>query len=86
MAKLLQVDVAKTLNAPKKTNKYSGRNTAADAEDPKMLAIKELIKYYEFMECEYLPKMKPLVVLGAIGEGDQPKEPVYAFGPVIEKG
>ncbi len=36
--------------------------------------------------CDYLPKMKLLVVLGDIDEGGQPKEPSYAFGPVIEKG
>eukprot|EP00957_Ditylum_brightwellii_P093404 7112711-Ditylum_brightwellii.AAC.1 len=29
--------------------------------------------------------MKPLVVLGAIDEGGQPKEPVYTFGPVMER-
>ena len=28
----------------------------------------------------------PLVVLGARDEGGQPREPIYAFGPVIEKG
>eukprot|EP00957_Ditylum_brightwellii_P144608 11015775-Ditylum_brightwellii.AAC.1 len=86
MAKLLQVNIGKTLNTPKKTNKYSRRNAAADAEDPKTLAIKELKKYYEYIECKYLPKMKPCVVLGAIDECDQPKEPVYVFVPVIERG
>eukprot|EP00957_Ditylum_brightwellii_P004138 315267-Ditylum_brightwellii.AAC.1 len=86
MAKHLQVNIDKILNTSKKTNKYSRRNAAADAEDSKTLAIKELKKYYEYMECEYLPKMKLIVVLGAIDEGGQPKEPVYAFGPVIERG
>eukprot|EP00957_Ditylum_brightwellii_P067874 5151984-Ditylum_brightwellii.AAC.1 len=85
MAKLLQVNDGKTLNAPKKTNKYSRRNADADAEGPKTLAIKELNKYYEYMEYKYLSTMQSLVVLGAINEGGQPKEPVYAFGPVIER-
>eukprot|EP00957_Ditylum_brightwellii_P147004 11191749-Ditylum_brightwellii.AAC.1 len=51
MAKLLQVNIGKTLNALKKANKYNRRNAAADAENPKTLAIKELKKYYEYMEC-----------------------------------
>eukprot|EP00957_Ditylum_brightwellii_P207713 15354214-Ditylum_brightwellii.AAC.1 len=36
ITKLLQVNVGKTLNTPKKTNKYSRKYTAADAEDPKL--------------------------------------------------
>ena len=86
MAKLLQVSVGTTMKAPKKTNKYSKQITALDTEDPKTLAVKELNKYQRFMEFDYLPKMKPLIVLGAIDVGGQPKDPVYAFGPVIEKG
>ena len=86
MAKLLQVNLGTNLTAPKKTNKYTKKTSAADAEDPKTLAIKELNKYMQYMELDYLPKMKPLVVLGAIDEGGQPREPIYAFGPVIEKG
>ena len=85
MAKLFQVSVGTTLKAPKKTNKYNKKNTDADAGDPNTLAIKELNKYIQYMELDYLLKMKPLVVLGAIGEGGQPREPIYAFGPVIEK-
>jgi hypothetical protein len=86
MANLLQVNLGTTLTAPKKRNKYTKSTAAADAEDPKTLAIKELNKYMQYMELDYLPKMKPLVVLGAIDEGGQPREPIYAFGPVIEKG
>eukprot|EP00957_Ditylum_brightwellii_P079180 6021946-Ditylum_brightwellii.AAC.1 len=77
MAKLLQVNVGKNLNAPKKTNKYSRRNADIDAKDPKTLAINELNKYYEYMECEYLPKMKLLTVLGAIDKGGHPQETYY---------
>ena len=86
MAKLLQVNLGTTLAGPKKTNKYSKNHSAADAEDPKTLAIKELNKYMQYMEFEYLPRMKPCVSLGAIDAGGQPREAIYAFGPVIERG
>ena len=34
----------------------------------------------------YQPKMKPDKVLGALSADGQPQKPVFAFGPVLERG
>ena len=55
---------------------------------PRKLAEDEYDKYLSHMKASYLPrKMEPVRVLGAFTADDDPRpNPVYAIGPVIEKG
>ena len=50
------------------------------------MAARELQLYISYNDVKFLPVMEPLKVLGAIDENGQPKERIYAFGPVTERG
>ena len=53
---------------------------------PSELAAREFKLFEAYNDVKYLPVMEPLKVLGAIDASGQLKEPVYAFGPVKERG
>ena len=70
-----------------KLNKWDGKLRQDNGEDsPADKAAKELSMWKNWCKMKYLPLMKPLRVLGAIDDDDQPKEPVYSFGPVVSRG
>jgi hypothetical protein len=70
-----------------KLNKWDGKLRQDTGEDsPADKAAKELSMWKAWCKMKYLPIMEPMRVLGAIGEGGQPKEPVYSFGPVVKRG
>jgi len=62
--------------------KYSKKPPTSAAKAVK----KEWDKFCKYNDVKYLPICKPWRVLGAIDDAGQPKEPVYAFGHVIERG
>jgi len=70
-----------------RTNKWSKiKHPANMGYWPSEMAAKELQLYISYNDVKFLPVMEPLKVLGAIDENGQPREPIYAFGPVMERG
>ena len=68
------------------SNRWDEHNISRDCESPEQLANKELEKYVSWNHSQYLPTMEATKLLGAIDADGNPREPVYAFGAVIERG
>ena len=85
---------AKTTYSPTRNNGKVASKWSDDEDDEDLLvstsvkkAMDELDQYLQWNKSRFLPKMKPLKTLGTYDEdGHILEEPVYSFGPVIERG
>ena len=85
---------AKTTYSPTRNNGKVASKWSDDEDDEDLLvstsvkkAMDELDQYLQWNKSRFLPKMKALKTLGTYDEdGHVLEEPVYSFGPVIERG